>query len=312
MMKTDNARILVIGAGVNGSACASVLHNGGIDVTVLARGKRYDEIRDEGIIIENPFNNQRSVTKVKVINTLNPDDIYDYILVIVRRNQVPELLGVLAKNLSPNIVFMGNSLADPDELTGVLGLDRVLFGFVYAGGKREGDIIKAIISRSIAVPFGEINGAITPRLIRLVNILRQAGFKAQASTCIVDAIMTHAIGVPLVGKLILKFGCDTRALAKSTADLELFTDAMRESLDILQTLGYRIVPKAQSAIKIIPRFILVAGVRILFSSKLGEVGAAYHVSQAPDEINYLARELDVLVEKSGLAVPAVRKILDMH
>jgi len=60
----DNARILVIGAGVNGSVCAVSLHNAGIDATVFARGKRHEELRDQGIIIEDPFKNTRSVTKV--------------------------------------------------------------------------------------------------------------------------------------------------------------------------------------------------------------------------------------------------------
>jgi len=310
-MKINKAKILVIGAGVNGSACASVLHNGGIDVTILARGKRYEEIQKEGIIIENPFKNKRSVTKVKVINILIPDDFYDYILVIIRKNQVFELLPVLAQNCSPNIVFMGNNLAGPDEYTNALGKDRVMMGFVFAGGKREGNIIKAIIIKSIAVPFGEINGVITPRLTRLINILRQGGFKAKTSNCIIDFLMTHGVGVPLFAKLVLKYRCDTRALTKSTADLKLLVDAMRESSNIIQALGYRIVPKSLSLIKILPRFILVAGFRALFSSKLGEVGGVYHVSQAPDEMYYLAQELEALVEKSGLSSPAIRKMLSM-
>jgi ketopantoate reductase len=43
-MASDNARILVIGAGVNGSVCAERLFERGVDVTVLARGKRLAEI----------------------------------------------------------------------------------------------------------------------------------------------------------------------------------------------------------------------------------------------------------------------------
>ena len=104
-MKTDNPRMLVIGAGVNGSAVATRLCNAGLDVRVLARGKRYEEIKDEGIIIENPFNHRRSITKVPVINCLTPDDIYNFVFVVVRKNQIADLLPVLARNRSPNIVF---------------------------------------------------------------------------------------------------------------------------------------------------------------------------------------------------------------
>ncbi len=311
-MRTDNARILVIGAGVNGSACASVLYKGGINVTILARGKRFDEIREDGIIIENPFNKKRSVTKVPVINKLNSEDIYDYIFVVIRKNQVSELLPILAENKSPNIVFMINNLAGPDEYTKALGQERVLMGFVFGAGKREGSVIKAMISTSIAVPFGEINGTITPRLTRLINIIRKGGFKAKASNCILDFLATHAVGVPLIAKLTIKYGLDIKTLAKSTQDLNLFVDAMRESFKVLQALGYRIVPKSQNIIKFLPRFIIATGFRALLSSKLGEVGLAYHVSQAPDEMNCLAKELEVLVEKSGLPVPAIRKVFEMQ
>jgi len=57
---------------------------------------------------------------------------------------------------------------------------------------------------------------------------------------------------------------------------------------------------------------VAALVRILFSTKVGEVGIAYHVSQAPDEMRHLSRELGALVEKSGLAVPALRSVLDLQ
>ena len=78
----------MIGAGVNGSVCAERLFERGVDVTVLARGKRLAEIESNGIVIENPFSQKRRVAKVRAIGELVPGDTYDYILVVVRRNQV--------------------------------------------------------------------------------------------------------------------------------------------------------------------------------------------------------------------------------
>jgi 2-dehydropantoate 2-reductase len=305
----ENARILVIGAGVNGSVCAAGLYNAGIDVTVLARGKRYEELQDEGIVIEDPFKNKRGVTKVPVINRLDPNDLYDYVLVVVRKNQVADLLPVLAQNRSPNIVFMGNNLSGPDEFTRILGKDRVMIGAVYAAGKRDGSLIRAMVVKSVAAPFGEVDGTITPRLKRLAGIFRRAGFKVETSTDIVDFQTTHAVGVALIAKLALKHGCDTYALARSADDLRLFIAARREAHRVLRALGRRIIPWSEAFIGIIPGFLQVAGLRALLDSKLGEVGLGWHCSQAPDEMRQLALELQALVDQAGLPVPAIRKLL---
>jgi 2-dehydropantoate 2-reductase len=309
-MKIETGRILVIGAGVNGSAVATTLFNGGLDVRVLARGKRYEEIQAEGIIIENPFNHKQSIARVPVINRLDQEDIYEYVLVVIRKNQVADLLPVLAINKSPNIVFMGNNLSGPDEFTAILDKQRIMLGTVVAGGKRDGNIIRAIVLTSIAsVPFGEIDGTITPRLLRLIKILRSGGIKAKASTEMVDHQMTHAIGVALIGKLTMKYNCDLHALARSREDMKLFVDARREAHQVLRTLGHKISPRSEDSIRITPSFLQIAGMRWLLNSKFGEVGLAYHVSQAPDEVQQLVKELAALVDQAGLPVPAIRKIL---
>jgi 2-dehydropantoate 2-reductase len=312
-MKTDNVRILVIGAGVNGSAIITRLCSAGLDAKILARGKRYEEIKDGGIIIENPFNQKRSVIKVPVINSLDPEDIYDYILVVVRKNQVADLLPLLAKNKSPNIVFMGNNISGLDEFAKIIDKQRIMLGTVVAGGKRDGAIIRAIVLTKLASPpFGELDGTITPRLKQLVKTLRSAGIKAEPSTDMVDHIITHAVGVALIGTLTMKYKCDLHALARSKEDLKLFVDARREAHQVLRALGHKIVPSSEDAIRIIPAFLQVAGMRMLLNSKLGEVGLAYHVSQAPDEVQQLANELRALVDQAGLPAPAIKQILGVE
>jgi 2-dehydropantoate 2-reductase len=309
----DQARMLVIGAGVNGSVCAAGLHNAGMDVTVLARGKRYEELQNEGIVIEDPFKNKRSVTKVPVTNRLDPNDLYDYVLVVVRKNQVADLLPVLAQNRSPNIVFMTNNLSGPEELARAVGKDRVMMGFVFAGGKRDGSVIRAIsgIGRSkISSPFGEIDGRITPRLTRLIGVFRQAGLNAKTSSDISNYLATHAAFVAPFAALIIKHGCDTYALARSWADLRLLVDALREAFQVLRATGFKITPPRVNVLSIIPRFALVAALRLFLSTKFAEVGAGWHCSQAPDEMRELARELQALVDRAGLPVPALRRLLE--
>lgn len=191
-----------------------------------------------------------------------------------------------------------------------------MLGFVFGAGRREGDVIRAwaprgLLSRVLVAPFGEIDGAITPRLTRLVEIFRQVGLRAATSPAIVDYLTTHAVQVAVIAPLLIKHGCDTSALARSTADLRLLVDGLRETLDVLGALGYRIIPRSTSLMRIMPRFLLVAVYRALFASKIGEVGAGWHCSQAPDEMQRLVEDLEALVDQSGLAAPAIRSILEM-
>ena len=310
-MAIDSSRILVVGAGVNGSVCAVGLHNAGFNVTLLARGTRFKEINDKGIIIEDQFRRTRSVTRLPVVDVLQPTDYYDYILVVVRKNQVYDLLPILAQNASPNIVFMINNPLGPKEYTERLDKQRVMLGFGFAGGRREGDTIRAIIpkSRWFAAPFGELDGSITPRLKRLVAILRHAGLCAAISRKMPDWQSAHAALVPCFAMPLMKYHLDVKALVKSDADLGLMIDAMRETLDVLEALGLQVIPRSTYVVRYIPRFVLMRALRMALPSKFVEVGGVWHVSQAGDEMEELAKELGMLVEKSGLPVPELKKLL---
>jgi 2-dehydropantoate 2-reductase len=308
-MTRDNARILVIGAGVNGSVCAAWLFEHGVDVTVLARGRRLAEIQSNGIVIENAFSQKRTVAKVRAIGELAPGDTYDYVLVVVGRNQVAELLPTLAANSSPNVVFMNNNLAGPGEIVAALGSERPMLGFVFAGGKRDGEIIRVIgpFTHSLMrTPFGEIDGTVTPRVKRLVNLLNGAGLRAKVSTNIVDYLATHASGVAVLGPLVMKHGGDVKVLARSSDDLKLAAAAMRETLPVLKALGHKIVPGGHQILSVTPVSVLALLLRLLCNSRIGEV-----VHQAPDEMRALADDLRAAVIRSGAPAPALRKVLDM-
>ena len=314
-MVAEKLRILVIGAGVNGSVCAARLFERGVDVTLLARGSRFAAILGGGVVIENPFSRKRTVAKVRVIGELSPADIYDYILVVVRRNQVAELLPAVAANSSPNVVFMNNNLLGPGEIVAALGSLRPMLGFVFAGGKRDGEIIRAIgpFDHSfVRTPFGEIDGTITPRLKRLVALLNQVGLRAKTTTHIVDYLATHAAGVAAFAPLALKHKADLKALASSAEDVKLAAAALRETFPVLKALGHRIVPAGQQIVAVMPAFVLAFLLRRFFNSKFGEVGGGWHAQQAPDEMQALADDLRAEVVRSGLRAPALRRLLGIN
>jgi 2-dehydropantoate 2-reductase len=307
--------MLVIGAGVNGSICAACLHNAGFDVTILARGKRYEELKQQGIVIDDPFKKERSVTSVPVIAALAPGDIYDYVLVVVRKNQVPELLPVLERNRSPNIIFMVNNPSGPDIYTDALGKERVMLGFVFGAGRREGGVIhgfNAATGPKNANPFGELDGQVTSRLTRLVDIFNRAGLSAKVSTEMTDYLARHAAFVAPLAHLLILHHCDNYAMARASADLALLVEALRETFQVLEATGVAVThDRMTGIIRCTPRFILVLVMRVALATRFAEVGAAWHCMQAPDEMQQLGAELMERVEKSGLSAPALHKLFAM-
>lgn len=121
-------KILVFGAGVLGCNLARNLCRVGKDVTLLARGKWAEEIKQNGLRIKNQLLPFPSVTHIPVVTELSPDAAYDVIFVVVRYTQLENLLEPLRKSRAENIVFVGNNLRT-DALVAQLPEKNVMFAF---------------------------------------------------------------------------------------------------------------------------------------------------------------------------------------
>ena len=129
-------KILVFGAGVLGCNLARNLCRAGKDVTLLARGKWAEEIKQNGLRIKNQLLPFPSVTHIPVVTELLPDSPYDVIFVVVRYTQLENLLEPLRKSRAKNIVFVGNNLRT-DALVAQLPEKNVMFAFSLSAGHRK-------------------------------------------------------------------------------------------------------------------------------------------------------------------------------
>ncbi len=176
-------KFLIYGAGVIGSIFAAKLSHTGYDVTVLARKERYRELAAHGIVLQGAYTNQKEIYKVNVIDSLESNDVYDYILVVMQKTQVDAVLPILARNHSPNIVFVVNTPLGYDEWIKNIGQKRLMIGFPSAGGERRGGIVNYFVGKGIArifqtTTFGEPDGNITPRLKNIVKAFSHARIPA--------------------------------------------------------------------------------------------------------------------------------------
>ena len=88
-------RILIIGAGVLGSNLAKKIKKGN-DVTILARNKTYENLKNNGLIIKHKLG-KKSVDHFNVIDKLEENDIYDVIFVVSRFSSLDSIVKIIEK-----------------------------------------------------------------------------------------------------------------------------------------------------------------------------------------------------------------------
>jgi 2-dehydropantoate 2-reductase len=307
-------RILVYGAGVLGSLYAARLHEAGHDVTLLARGSRLTELEEHGVVLEHVTTCTRTVTHVPLTTELRPEEVYDLILVLMRKNQVGEILPALAANEgTPSVLFMTNNAAGPDAYVNALGRERVLMGFPGAGGERVEGVVRyvGVAEDDAPTTVGELDGAITPRLNAIVGAFESAGLPVDVSLDIDAWLKTHvAIVSPIASALYMADG-DVYRLARTRDALVLLVRGVREGFRVLRALQLPITPSRYRLVAWIPEPLLVAWLRRFLGSEFGELALQAHANAARDEMAWLAREFKELAREAGVETP-VLDVLGAH
>ncbi|MDF9839652.1 MULTISPECIES: 2-dehydropantoate 2-reductase N-terminal domain-containing protein [Paenibacillus] len=241
-------KFLIYGAGVIGSIFAGKLASVGYNVTVLARNQRYEDMTANGIILQNAYSDRKEVSKVRVIDHLEPSDVYDYILVIMQKTQVNSVLPYLAKNQSENIVFVVNNPLGYDEWLKCIGQKRLMIGFPAAGGELKNGVVNYFIGRGIArafqtTTFGELDGKTTSRLTALVKAFNRSHIPTVTSSNMDAWQKTHVALVTSIANALYIHKSNNYALSKSTKDIQLMIQGIKEGFQVIEALGYKVTPR---------------------------------------------------------------------
>jgi ketopantoate reductase len=308
-------KILVYGAGPLGSLFAARLQQGGNDVSILARGQRLAELREHGVVLVDVLTQERSVTPVNVVENLAPDDAYDLVLVIMRKNHALQILPVLAANQhTPNVLFLMNNAAGPDALVEALGQERVLIGFPNSAGYREGHVVHCLTGTEddkAYVPFGEVDGHITDRTWKVARILESApGFGAEIRTDMDTWLKYHvALLFPSLAPTLYAAGVDNYRLARTRDLVVLALRAMREGFRVLRALGLPVTPSKFKVIQWLPEPILVPLAQRLLANPLMETALVKHAEAARSEVQHLIGEFMSLARTTSVPTPTIDRLL---
>ncbi len=240
-------RILIYGAGVLGSYLAHVLVRGGNDVTVLARGERIEELNRDGIIIRHSLQFKTTVDKVQVISSLQPENAYDLIFVVMLYSDIQAVLPILANNQSRHIVFVGNN-PDAKSIQHFLRehsqiVKQIAFGFQLSGGWREKERVICIRGRG-SMNVGGLEEALLWHLL-LEQAFEQTNYRLVFYDDIDAWLKSHIISGMMMWYAGRASGGDLRTVAVDRNQLRQMINALDEGFKVLEANGIQITPISQ-------------------------------------------------------------------
>ena len=308
-------KTLIFGAGPLGSLYAYLLHRAGIDVTILARNEHYNYLKENGIVLINEFMQEKIIEKINVVNSLNENDYYDLVIVLMRKNSVKNLLPTLIKNKKiPNFLFMGNNAFGFDGYLNYLPKEKILFGFPGGGGTLKNHIAHFIDSekpngKKIPITLGEIDSTIKKRTIQIQELFESSDVPVNIVENIDGWLKYHAAYVvPLAGAL-LKSG-DNYKLANDKNTIRTYIRAVKEAGKVLTVLGNKSqLPTKIKSFNWNPEWITIIILSLVFKSKFAEIAMMMHVNAAKDEMLELGNELITLKNQTSIKTPNLVELI---
>ena len=175
-------KIAVFGTGGVGGYFGGRLAAAGADVTFIARGSQLAALRTRGLRIESPKGN---VTVHPVQATDAPASLgaVDVVFFTVKMYDAEIAAASLAPLVGPGTVVIPfqNGVESVDILIRAVGREAVAGGTAYvAAVVSEPGVIKHTAMETLI--FGELDGARSPRLERVLAACQPAGFDAKLST----------------------------------------------------------------------------------------------------------------------------------
>ena len=314
--RNRDIHVLILGAGVIGSTYAARLARWGMNVTMLARGERLQELLTHGVLVRDVLTRrwqsaaqETESGSVRVVSVIPPEIEYDLAILAVRFTQTQKALEAVKPLAGTTpVLLMQNNPRDIEPLAETLGDVSLLMGFPATGGALIGRTVYSLPLWLGTTVIGESDGAFTQRLHQTATILSRAGLRVETQRCIVPWLKTHAAMVAVLAGCVYKNGGSTRRMARTAGEICLYLSALREAYNILEANGTPVTPRAQLKIFERPGWLQVASVRAANFPYWVDMVVSEYVTVASDEMKASYDQLMALAKHTGTEAPVLASL----
>jgi 2-dehydropantoate 2-reductase len=231
-------RILVIGAGAVGGYFGARLAQAGRDVTFLLRGKRLEQVRKDGLQIVSPFGD--ATVRVQALSAKEIDNPYDVIFLSVKSYALTGAMEDFAPAVGPQTMILPvlNGMQHMQALEKRFGAQPLLGGVAQIASELDAAGRVVQLSPMQTVTYGERDKQTTPRITRLDETMRNAGFEAKLSTDIMNDMWRKWIQLATLGAMNSLLDGSVGEIVSAPGGREVAIAILHESAAVSKASGF--------------------------------------------------------------------------
>jgi 2-dehydropantoate 2-reductase len=238
-------RILIVGAGAIGGYFGGRLLEAGRDVTFLVRAGRAEELDRDGLVVRSPLGNILYPSPPHVLTEML-GGVYDLIVLSCKSYDLDAAMESFAAAVGPETLILPllNGMGHIERLSERFDRSNVLGGQCLISLDRDASGAILHLNDTNQLSFGELDGATTPRILRVAEALADAGFDASLSLRIVQEMWEKwcfiATGAGITGSMRASIG-DVLAAGGEATVIRL----LNECAGIADAAGHGLRPEVR-------------------------------------------------------------------
>jgi len=301
-------RVVVVGAGVIGSVYASRIADAGHSVDLVARGRRYATLADDGLRVRIGGVASDAPVTIHRAEWGLPANA-DVVIVAVRATQLGPVFELLGGITTSTVVFLQHLGSHATEVASRVERGRAVVAFPGVGG---------VIHDDGTVEYVEVRAqpttvdAAASRAAVVQELIASTGMRTRMEQDMAGWMATHEVFVSCLGAGILACGGDAAKLSADKDVLNLVVRAVREGFRVLTMRGISVTPPAlRMLFAQMPHWFASAYWRRALRGPVGTIALAPH-SRASREDEFPALCTRVLDRANGLSAPDLTTLLTPH